>query len=146
MPTSHPGKKILNIARLRNTINLINSIEHIGTEFILFILDIVEIPPEVDVLELIPDIMINLILSLNLQFEHFADNFILNAMQKISSAKTFTEKILVLLNREGTLLTDAMKCCAVRIDGTEIIFFSRGSIEYFRTFNSANQFGAENVC
>ncbi|XP_037027751.1 NCK-interacting protein with SH3 domain [Bradysia coprophila] len=80
MPTSHP--------------------EHIGTEFILFILDIIEIPPEADVLEIIPDIMINLILSLNLQFEHFADNFILNAMQKISSAKTFTEKILVLLNRE----------------------------------------------
>lgn len=76
-------------------------LEHIGTEFILFILDIVEIPPEADVLEIIPDIMINLILSLNLQFEHFADNFILNAMQKISSAKTFTEKILVLLNREG---------------------------------------------
>lgn len=76
--------------------------EQIGTEFILLILDIIEIPPEADVLEVIPDIMINLILSLNLQFEHFADNFILNAMQKISSAKTFTEKILVLLNREGT--------------------------------------------
>ncbi|KAJ6638766.1 NCK-interacting protein with SH3 domain [Pseudolycoriella hygida] len=80
MPTSHP--------------------EHIGTKFILFILDIIETPPEGDVLEIIPDIMINLILSLNLQFDNFTDNFILSAMQKISSAKTFTEKILVLLNRE----------------------------------------------
>lgn len=103
MPTSHPGnfRKWRRDATAGNFCwqSLIS--EHIGTEFILFILDIIEIPPEADVLEIIPDIMINLILSLNLQFEHFADNFILNAMQKISSAKTFTEKILVLLNREG---------------------------------------------
>lgn len=106
MPTSHPGNGFVNlIDRLREQFFILlfvfTIVEHIGTEFILFILDIIEIPPEADLLEIIPDIMINLILSLNLQFEHFADNFILNAMQKISSAKTFTEKILVLLNREG---------------------------------------------
>lgn len=102
MPTSHPGKEFVNIDRLSSSQLILRiSLEHIGTEFILFVLDIIEIPPEADVLEIIPDIMINLVLSLNLQFEHFADNFILNAMQKISSAKTFTEKILVLLNREG---------------------------------------------
>lgn len=65
-------------------------------------MNLIENPPDTDVHSALPDIMINLILSFNLQFENFSDNVILEAMEHVQTAKTFTEKILVLINREGT--------------------------------------------
>uniref|UniRef100_A0A182LZL3 SH3 domain-containing protein n=1 Tax=Anopheles culicifacies TaxID=139723 RepID=A0A182LZL3_9DIPT len=78
----------------------INQQDHLRSDFIIFLLNIIETPPETDVQEMLPDIMINLILSFNLQFDNFAENVVLEAMEQFKTAKTFTEKILLLINRE----------------------------------------------
>ncbi|XP_041771010.1 NCK-interacting protein with SH3 domain [Anopheles merus] len=78
----------------------INQQDHLRADFIIFLLNIIETPPESDVQEVLPDIMINLILSFNLQFDNFAENVVLEAMEQFKTAKTFTEKILLLINRE----------------------------------------------
>lgn len=69
----------------------------------MYLLNTIENPPEYDVHDILSDLMINLLLSINLQFDNFSDSFVLDAMQQVQSAKTFTEKILILLNREGEL-------------------------------------------
>ncbi|KAJ8672586.1 hypothetical protein QAD02_003845 [Eretmocerus hayati] len=73
--------------------------EQLGSEFISFLLDLVENPPDTDLDDQIPDLFVNLILSYNLQFNH-TENVVMEALRKRSVAKTFTEKILFLLNRE----------------------------------------------
>lgn len=67
----------------------------------LFVMDIVEKSSEDDYQDQLSDVMIDLLLAFNLQFDDFADSLVLQAMRQVKSAKTFTEKILVLLNREG---------------------------------------------
>ncbi|PSN28959.1 NCK-interacting protein, partial [Blattella germanica] len=74
--------------------------EHLGVEFLTFLFEFIENPPETDVNEQIPDLFLNLVLAYNLQFTSSADNIMLNALLERSIAKTFTEKILLLLNRE----------------------------------------------
>uniref|UniRef100_A0AAG5DX08 SH3 domain-containing protein n=1 Tax=Anopheles atroparvus TaxID=41427 RepID=A0AAG5DX08_ANOAO len=78
----------------------INQQDHLRADFVIFLLNLIETPPECDVQEVLPDIMINLILSFNLQFDNFADNVVLEAIEQFKTAKTFTEKILLLINRE----------------------------------------------
>lgn len=85
------------------------STETIGTDFILYLLNTIENPPEYDVHDILSDLMINLLLSINLQFDNFTESFVLDAMQQVQSAKTFTEKILILLNREGDYIF-LLKC------------------------------------
>lgn len=48
--------------------------------------------------------VISLVLAFNLQFNDNSQNVLVEAMQSLPSAKVFTEKILLLLNREGLLL------------------------------------------
>lgn len=70
-----------------------------GVHFASFLLEIVEgNNPEVLV-----DMVIALILAFNLQFTDFSQNVVVEAMQNLPSAKVFTEKILLLLNREGNV-------------------------------------------
>lgn len=64
-------------------------------------MNIVENQPDTDTTDILPDVMINLILAFNLQFDNTSENIVLEALEKIQSAKTFTEKILLLINREG---------------------------------------------
>ncbi|XP_055629892.1 NCK-interacting protein with SH3 domain [Toxorhynchites rutilus septentrionalis] len=78
----------------------VNQQEHLRSDFVIFLLNIIENPPDTDIHNVLSDTMINLILSFNLQFDNFADNVVLEAMEQIQTAKTFTEKILVLINRE----------------------------------------------
>ncbi|KAK7791899.1 hypothetical protein R5R35_005422 [Gryllus longicercus] len=78
----------------------ITHLEHLGEDFITFLFDLMESPPDTDVEEQIPDLFLNLILSYNLQFKSFTENIMLKSLLKRSIAKTFTEKILLLLNRE----------------------------------------------
>lgn len=79
----------------------INHSEHVQADFVLFVLNIIENPPESDQCEQLPDIMINFLLAYNLQFTSFAENTILDALQSLKTSKTFTEKLLLLINREG---------------------------------------------
>lgn len=67
-----------------------------------FILHSIESPPDTDIDEQIPDLFLNFILAFNLQFLTQADNVVLKALSLQTTAKAFTEKILLLLNREGT--------------------------------------------
>ncbi|XP_011500220.1 PREDICTED: NCK-interacting protein with SH3 domain isoform X2 [Ceratosolen solmsi marchali] len=77
----------------------ITHFEQVGTEFISFLLDLIENPPDTDLDDQIPDQFVNLILSYNLQF-NASDNVILDALGERTVAKIFTEKVLFLLNRE----------------------------------------------
>lgn len=74
--------------------------EQLGSDFITFILDLIENPPDMDLEDQIPDLFVNLILSYNLQFTN-SENIVLNALKERTVAKNFTEKILLLFNREG---------------------------------------------
>lgn len=69
-------------------------------DFVLFMLNLIENPLEDDQTEFLSDVMINLLLAFNLQFDSFTENTILEAMQQIKTSKSFTEKILLLINRE----------------------------------------------
>jgi Protein of unknown function (DUF2013) len=74
--------------------------EHIGVTFTEFVLNNIEQPPESDVMEQIPDVFLRLLLSFNLQFQ-IKENVLLDVLSKCSVAQTFTEKALLLFNREG---------------------------------------------
>lgn len=79
--------------------------EQLGSDFIAFVLDLIENPPDMDLEDQIPDLFVNLILSYNLQFTN-SENIVLNALKERSVAKNFTEKILLLFNREGEIKRD----------------------------------------
>lgn len=78
----------------------ITHVEQLGPEFIQFLLDLIEDPPDTDLEDQIPDLFLNLILSYNLQFSS-SENILLNSLKTRTNAKTITQKILLLLNREG---------------------------------------------
>ncbi|XP_063994558.1 NCK-interacting protein with SH3 domain isoform X1 [Diachasmimorpha longicaudata] len=77
----------------------ITHVEQLGPEFISFLLELIEDPPDTDLDDQIPDLFLNLILSYNLQFSN-SENILLSSLKTRSNAKTFTQKILLLLNRE----------------------------------------------
>ncbi|XP_076168518.1 NCK-interacting protein with SH3 domain [Ptiloglossa arizonensis] len=77
----------------------VTHLEQLGPDFIAFILDLIENPPDMDLEDQIPDLFVNLILSYNLQFTN-SENIVLNALKERTVAKIFTEKILFLFNRE----------------------------------------------
>ncbi|XP_055841510.1 NCK-interacting protein with SH3 domain [Episyrphus balteatus] len=68
----------------------------LGVDFSTFLLEIVEGNHP----DILIDLVIYLLLSYNLQFELYYQNYVLQAMQKLQTVKVFTEKILLLLNRE----------------------------------------------
>lgn len=74
--------------------------EQLGMEFSEFLLELIENPPETDVDEQIPDLFLTLLLAYNLQFENADENILLDALETRDNAKTFCEKVLLLLNRE----------------------------------------------
>ncbi|XP_038215929.1 NCK-interacting protein with SH3 domain [Zerene cesonia] len=78
----------------------ITHFEQLGVEFAQFLLELIESPPETDVDEQIPDLFLTLLLAYNLQFDNPFENILLNALETMDNAKTFCEKILLLLNRE----------------------------------------------
>lgn len=76
--------------------------EHVGSEFVSFLLAFIEEPPETDSDDIIPDTFLRVVLSYNLQFPlHSTANLVLEALARRNNAKVFTEKILLLINREG---------------------------------------------
>lgn len=79
----------------------ITHLEHFDFDFMMFLYTMIENPPDVDVEDQIPDLFLNLILSFNLQFQDGDENIVVSTASKVEDAKTFTEKLLLLLNREG---------------------------------------------
>ncbi|CAB3224681.1 unnamed protein product [Arctia plantaginis] len=78
----------------------ITHFEQLGEDFAEFVLELIENPPETDVDEQIPDLFLTLLLAYNLQFDNSYENLLLNALETRDIAKTFCEKVLLLLNRE----------------------------------------------
>lgn len=76
--------------------------EQLDMEFVSFLLEWIESPPESDVEDHIPDDFLATVLALNLQFPDQDNNLILDGLQTRSHSKVFTEKLLLLLNREGS--------------------------------------------
>ncbi|BFG01914.1 NCK-interacting protein with SH3 domain [Drosophila madeirensis] len=74
----------------------VNHQDYLGVHFASFLLEIVEGNNP----ELLVDMVIALILSFNQQFSENTYNVIIEAMQSLPTAKVFTEKLLLLLNRE----------------------------------------------
>ncbi|XP_026849172.1 NCK-interacting protein with SH3 domain isoform X2 [Drosophila persimilis] len=74
----------------------VNHQDYLGVHFASFLLEIVEGNNP----EQLVDMVIALILSFNQQFSENTYNVIIEAMQSLPTAKVFTEKLLLLLNRE----------------------------------------------
>ncbi|XP_017064420.1 NCK-interacting protein with SH3 domain isoform X1 [Drosophila eugracilis] len=74
----------------------VNHQDYLGVHFASFLLEIVEGNNP----ELLVDMVIALLLAFNQQFSEHTFNVIIEGMQNLPSAKVFTEKLLLLLNRE----------------------------------------------
>lgn len=72
----------------------------LGASFVSFLLDYIEAPPSADSEQEIPDIFIGLALAYNLQFRDISTNVMVSCLSGRAGAKTWTEKILLLLNRD----------------------------------------------
>ncbi|XP_053324862.1 NCK-interacting protein with SH3 domain isoform X2 [Spea bombifrons] len=73
--------------------------EHLNSQFIRFLLDVIEDGLPSDVTEQLPDLFINVLLAFNLHIQVPANNVIMKTLCKIPNVKVFTEKLLLLLNR-----------------------------------------------
>ena len=71
--------------------------EQINDKFVDFLLDNIENNDH----EQIPDLFVNLILAFNLHYEMPSDNDVMKVLAKRGTAKTFTEKVMLLVNRGG---------------------------------------------
>ncbi|KAK9889682.1 hypothetical protein WA026_007061 [Henosepilachna vigintioctopunctata] len=78
----------------------VTNLDLLGIHFLNFILNNIENPPDTDVDEQIPDLFLNFVISFNLQFKNYDENPVMHALTKRNVAKFFTEKLLLLLNRE----------------------------------------------
>jgi len=74
--------------------------KQLGSSLITFILNNIENSPNLDTEEEIADSFMGLLASYNLQFAQPTENIVLQCLAKTSNAKIFTEKLLLLLNRE----------------------------------------------
>lgn len=100
-----------NVERLRELASMLTMIfslglkmpvtheEQLDAEFVRLLLRLIETPPTTDLTEVLPDSMTSLLLSFNLQFET-TENCVMDAMKTVDTAKTLTEKLLMLINRE----------------------------------------------
>jgi len=70
--------------------------------FVEFLLDGVETGLPSDEEDDVPDVFVKLILAFNLHFELPEENMVMKALASRGTAKTFTEKLLLLVNREGS--------------------------------------------
>lgn len=74
--------------------------KQLGVSLVDFLLSKIEQSSEKDLEEDLADTFMGLICSYNLQFEQASDNLVLQSLGKADNAKIFTEKLLLLLNRE----------------------------------------------
>ncbi|XP_005992617.1 NCK-interacting protein with SH3 domain [Latimeria chalumnae] len=73
--------------------------EHLNSQFVQFLLDVVEDGLPSDVTDQLPDLFVNVLLAFNLHMQVPANNVIMSTLAKRSNVKIFTEKLLLLLNR-----------------------------------------------
>ncbi|XP_062977428.1 NCK-interacting protein with SH3 domain [Elgaria multicarinata webbii] len=73
--------------------------EHLNSQFVQFLFDVIEDGLPSDTTEQLPDLFINVLLAFNLHIPVPEHNVIMVTLSKHSNVKTFTEKLLLLLNR-----------------------------------------------
>ncbi|XP_062923804.1 NCK-interacting protein with SH3 domain-like isoform X4 [Mobula hypostoma] len=73
--------------------------EHLNSDFIQFLLDVIEDGLLSDSTEQLPDLFTNVLLSFNLHMLVPSNNIIMKTLTKRENVKVFTEKLLLLLNR-----------------------------------------------
>ncbi|XP_069793009.1 NCK-interacting protein with SH3 domain isoform X1 [Narcine bancroftii] len=73
--------------------------EHLNSDFIQFLLHVIEDGLISDPTEQLPDLFTNVLLSFNLHMLVPANNIIMKTLIKRENVKVFTEKLLLLLNR-----------------------------------------------
>ncbi|XP_028574986.2 NCK-interacting protein with SH3 domain isoform X1 [Podarcis muralis] len=73
--------------------------EHLNSQFVQFLLDVIEDGLPSDTTDQLPDLFINVLLAFNLHIPVPEHNVIMVTVSKHSNVKTFTEKLLLLLNR-----------------------------------------------
>ncbi|XP_041447243.1 NCK interacting protein with SH3 domain S homeolog isoform X2 [Xenopus laevis] len=73
--------------------------EHLNSQFVQFLLEVIEAGLPSDITEQLPDLFINVILAFNLHISVPANNIIMKTLVKQSNVKVFTEKLLLLFNR-----------------------------------------------
>ena len=69
--------------------------------FVEFLLDTIESPPAGDEADALPDVLVKLLLAFNVHFDLPSDNLVMLAVAGRGTAKTLTEKLMLLFNREG---------------------------------------------
>ena len=80
-------------------------------EYVLFLLDTVESPPEEDVEEQISDAFVNIILSFNQHFQDPSTNLVMSASKERPNPRNFSEKLMFLVNREEDPVAISEPCC-----------------------------------
>ena len=73
--------------------------KQLGGSLVTFLLEKVENCSELDTEEDMADVFMGLLASYNLQFQNTEDNIVLHCLSTSTNAKVFTEKLLLLLNR-----------------------------------------------
>jgi hypothetical protein len=77
------------------------SVDHINESFISFLIDNIENPVSDGEAGEIPDTFLKLILAFNLHFEMPEDNLIMKVLATRGTAKSFTEMLMLRVNRQG---------------------------------------------
>uniref|UniRef100_H0ZAW7 NCK interacting protein with SH3 domain n=1 Tax=Taeniopygia guttata TaxID=59729 RepID=H0ZAW7_TAEGU len=77
--------------------------EHLNSQFVQFLLDVIEDGLPSDTTDQLPDLFVNVLLAFNLHIPVPEHSVIMTTISKHSNVKTFTEKLLLLLNRGGDL-------------------------------------------
>ncbi|NXL74929.1 SPN90 protein, partial [Leptocoma aspasia] len=73
--------------------------EHLNSQFVQFLLDVIEDGLPSDATDQLPDLFVNVLLAFNLHIPVPEHSVIMTTISKHSNVKTFTEKLLLLLNR-----------------------------------------------
>ncbi|XP_061474319.1 NCK-interacting protein with SH3 domain [Rhineura floridana] len=73
--------------------------EHLNSQFVQFLFDVIEDGLPSDTTDQLPDLFINVLLAFNLHIPVPEHNVIMVTVSKHPNVKTFTEKLLLLLNR-----------------------------------------------
>ncbi|NXB62901.1 SPN90 protein, partial [Struthidea cinerea] len=73
--------------------------EHLNSQFVQFLLDVIEDGLPSDTTDQLPDLFVNVLLAFNLHIPVPEHSVIMTTLSKHSNVKTFTEKLLLLLNR-----------------------------------------------
>lgn len=76
--------------------------EHLDASFVNYLLDSIETPLAIDEDEQIPDLFVNIVLAFNLLFLLPGDSIVMRVLAEHGTAKVFTEKVMLLVNRGGT--------------------------------------------